>query len=125
MRFSLAARMPLSPLFSMPGGTGTPARAWTASCDTKGLGGRCAHWVLCWLWGRLAQTAHRGEVLRPTRPASVATVQQHVLEGVPGPGIEPGHIEGGAGHEAGGRGGPAEIERAPGAGHAGADGGTW
>ena len=61
-----------------------------------------------WLWGRLAQTAHRGEVLRPTRPASVATVQQHVLEGVPGPGIESGHIEGGAGHEAGGRGGPAQ-----------------
>ena len=54
MRFSLAARMPLSPLFSTPGGTGTPARAWTASCDTKGLGGRCARWVLCWLWGRLA-----------------------------------------------------------------------
>lgn len=50
MRFSLAARMPLSPLFSMPGATGTPARAWKARCDTKGLGGGCACWMLCWLW---------------------------------------------------------------------------
>lgn len=40
--------------------------------------------------------------------AAVAAVQQHVLKGVPGPGVESGRVEGGTGHEAGRCGGPAQ-----------------
>lgn len=91
MRFSLAARMPLYPLFSMPGGTGTPARAWEARCDTKGLGGGCARRVLCWLWalwrwGRLAASwlgSRGGHHLFPTllrRPWNHLPESQRLLQ---------------------------------------------
>ena len=81
MCFSLAARMPLSPLFSMPGGIWTPAQAWTASCDTKGLGGRCSRWVLCWLWGRLALSwLGSRALLRIRRSPSVSYPAEMSLE---------------------------------------------
>ena len=35
-------------------GASGPQHKHGQPADTKGLGGRCARWVLCWLWGRLA-----------------------------------------------------------------------